>query len=161
MWDCGSVRPRPHSHRLRTGRWSEANRIYLVTTATRSRRPLFHDFALGRIVVTAFRFQEQSGRAKTMAFVVMPDHFHWLLQLEAATRLKRVVHSVKGYSAWAINHASGTVRSSVWQEGFHDHAVRREESLVELARYVIENPLRAGLVEHIGDYPLWDSLWLP
>src|SRR5690606_25701340 len=134
-----------HGHRLRVGRWSEANRIYLVTAVTRNRRPLFRDFALGRIVVAAFRFQEQVGRARTMAFVVMPDHFHWLLQLEAATPLERVVRSVKGYSAWAINHHAGEPdRAPVWQEGFHDHAVRREESLAELASYVIANPIRAG-----------------
>ena len=29
-----------------------------------------------------------------------------------------------------------------------------------MARYIIANPLRAGLVEHIGQYPLWDAIWL-
>ncbi|MES9878966.1 MAG: transposase, partial [Candidatus Sedimenticola sp. 1PA] len=30
----------------------------------------------------------------------------------------------------------------------------------ELARYIVANPLRGGLVESIGDYPHWDAMWL-
>jgi REP element-mobilizing transposase RayT len=48
----------------------------------------------------------------------------------------------------------------LWQPGYHDHALRREEDLVATARYLVANPLRAGLVQHIGDYPLWDAVWL-
>jgi putative transposase len=38
--------------------------------------------------------------------------------------------------------------------------VRRDEDLVRLARYIVANPLRTRIVAHIGDYPLWDSIWL-
>jgi hypothetical protein len=31
---------------------------------------------------------------------------------------------------------------------------------VAVARYIVANPLRAGLCRHLGDYPLWDSVWL-
>jgi len=41
-----------------------------------------------------------------------------------------------------------------------DHALRTDENLLNVARYIIANPLRAGLVTRIGDYPLWDSIWL-
>ena len=44
--------------------------------------------------------------------------------------------------------------------GLHDHAVRSDEDFRALARYVVANPLRAGLVSQIGDYPLWDAAWL-
>ncbi len=49
---------------------------------------------------------------------------------------------------------------SVWQHGFFDRAVRRECNLIALSRYIVANPLRAGLVEEIGDYPLWDAVWM-
>src|SRR3989344_3545810 len=49
---------------------------------------------------------------------------------------------------------------SLWQHGFHDRAIRRDEDLPAVARYIVANPLRAGLVEKIGDYPLWDAVWL-
>jgi REP element-mobilizing transposase RayT len=49
---------------------------------------------------------------------------------------------------------------SLWQPGFHDRAIRKEEDLQTVARYIVANPLRAGLVQRIGDYPLWDAIWL-
>ena len=48
----------------------------------------------------------------------------------------------------------------VWQRGYHDHAVRREEDIKSLARYVIANPVRAGLSYSVGSYPHWDAAWL-
>lgn len=44
--------------------------------------------------------------------------------------------------------------------GIHDRGLRGEESLIEVARYIVANPLRAGLTDRIGDYPYWDSVWL-
>jgi len=48
----------------------------------------------------------------------------------------------------------------IWQRGFHDHALRREEDLASAARYIVANPLRAGLCGKIGDYPYWNAQWL-
>ena len=48
----------------------------------------------------------------------------------------------------------------VWQKGYFDRALRYEEDLKAAARYIIANPLRAGLVAQVGDYPLWDAIWL-
>ena len=73
--------------------------------------------------------------------------------------VSKVVRRVKGKSAHSIN----TYRScsgSVWQKGFHDRAIRNEENIRSVARYIVANPLRAGLVENIGDYPFWDAAWL-
>ncbi|NUT74814.1 hypothetical protein HNO86_07130 [Pseudomonas sp. C1C7] len=42
----------------------------------------------------------------------------------------------------------------------YDRAVRREKDVKHLARYVVANPIRAGLVERVHDYPLWDACWL-
>ena len=65
----------------------------------------------------------------------------------------------KGHSAISINRILGN-QGQLWQKGFHDRAIRKEEDMQEIARYVVANPLRAGLVEKIGDYPLWDVIWL-
>jgi hypothetical protein len=48
----------------------------------------------------------------------------------------------------------------VWQTSFHDHALRREEDVLSVARFVVANPLRAGLVKSLRDYPHWDAVWL-
>jgi putative transposase len=98
------------------------------------------------------------GTVETLAWVLMPDHLHWLLVLGAAD-LGAVVRTLKSRSAIAVNRALGR-DGPVWQKGYHDHAVRGEEDLRAVARYVVANPVRARLVERVGDYPLWDAVWL-
>jgi putative transposase len=48
---------------------------------------------------------------------------------------------------------------SVWLPGFHDHALRAEEATADVVRYIIENPVRAGLVKEVGAYPYWNMIW--
>ncbi len=66
---------------------------------------------------------------------------------------------MKSFAAWKIN-ANRSAQGPIWQKGYMDRAIRHEDKLVRVARYIVANPLRAGIVEHIGDYPLWDSLWM-
>ncbi|MBA1149288.1 transposase [Ectothiorhodospiraceae bacterium WFHF3C12] len=144
------------SHRLRRGRYSETGRIYLVTTTTHDRYPVFQDIRAGRALVQALKTER---RVDTLCFVVMPDHLHWLIQLNWIEPLERIVGRVKSKSARAVNQLFNH-RGRLWQDGFHDRALRREEDLIAVARYVVANPLRAGLVRSVGDYPLWDAVWL-
>ncbi|MNN88845.1 hypothetical protein D3C81_2065800 [compost metagenome] len=69
------------------------------------------------------------------------------------------MQKTKSMSTKAVNQFTGR-KVTLWQKGFHDRALRREEDLVRVARYVVANPLRAGLVEKLGDYPLWDAIWV-
>jgi REP element-mobilizing transposase RayT len=148
----------PASNRLRTGRYAEPNRIYLLTTNTLGREPVFADYALGRLVVHQFRRAYDLGLAKSLAWVVMPDHFHWLVELENCS-LRKLMRQTKSLITRDVNLSNGR-GGPLWQQGYHDRALRREEDLVQLARYVVANPLRAGLVEKLGDYPLWDAVWV-
>ncbi len=148
----------PASHRLRIGRFSEPNRIYLITTNTHERTPIFSDFHLARLVVWQFRLAQYQGLANSLAWVIMPDHFHWIIELKKGS-LADLMCQVKSKSTRAVNGASGR-KGRLWQESFHDRALRKEDDLVHMARYVVANPLRAGLVDKIGDYPLWDAIWI-
>lgn len=149
---------RPHGADLRKGRVSEIGRVYLVTFVVRGRQPVFQDFHLGRLIVAELRAADLAGFSETLCFVVMPDHCHWLFSVEAGN-LSVTVSRVKARSAKAVNRF-GANAGPLWQTGFHDHAVRKEEDLQSIARYVVANPMRAGLVQRIGDYPLWDAIWL-
>jgi REP element-mobilizing transposase RayT len=147
-----------HGRNLRIGRISEAGRPYLVTTVTHNRHPLFLDWRIGRLLVLHLRDATEQGYVDTLAWVVMPDHLHWLM-VPGSESVNAAIRRVKSRSARAINQKLGAA-GPVWQKGYHDHAVRRQQDMRALARYVIANPLRAGLVESIGDYPLWDAIWL-
>lgn len=149
-------RTTPGSKALRVGRVSEANRAYLVTFVTDGRVRRFEDLYLARIVCRALN---QTRRQGTLCYVVMPDHVHWLIILNEGVSLSRVVQFAKAYSAHHINKRLAR-RGRVWQAGFHDHALRRAEDLVQVARYVVANPVRAGLCDSIAAYPHWDAVWI-
>ena len=144
---------KPHASALRRGRHSESGRIYLVTTVTLERKPVFRDLSSARLVIRALAHEQAMERAWTLAYVLMPDHLHWLMELGDDRSLSGVVRAVKAVSAHRLGGA-------VWQKGFHDHALRCEEDLQDVARYVVANPLLAGLVERLGDYPHWDAVWV-
>lgn len=160
MRQLGSISLPAHACALRKGRVSIQNQCYLVTTVTRARRPVFRDLSHGRIVVQALRYAALNGTAQTIAFVVMPDHLHWLFSLSAEIELSTIVSRMKRHTARRINRVSGTAGACLWQRGFHDHALRYDEDIRAVARYIVANPLRAGLVKCVGDYPLWDAEWL-
>ncbi|MHC8333384.1 REP-associated tyrosine transposase [Pseudomonas sp. LB3P25] len=143
---------------LRIGRFSEPGRIYLITAVVDQRQPFFVDWRLGRLVVLELRQAQEEGWADFLTWVVMPDHMHCLVQLHDKT-LAELMCRIKSRSSLAVNQALGR-RGRLWQKGYHDRAVRREEDVKDLARYVVANPIRAGLVTRVHDYPLWDACWL-
>ena len=89
----------------------------------------------------------------------MPDHVHWLFQLGENEDLSTAIKRFKARSAQRVNNHLNR-NGALWQKGFYDHALRKEEGVKDVARYIIANPLRAGLVDNIGDYPLRDAIWL-
>lgn len=144
---------KPHSSHLRRGRYSEPGRIYLITTATLNRESVFRELSNARHLIRTLKTEASAYQVQTLAYVVMPDHLHWLMQLNDQESLSRVVGRVKRVSAAYCGRR-------IWQSGFHDRAARKEENIKAMARYVIANPVRAGLVESVADYPHWDAIWL-
>lgn len=88
----------------------------------------------------------------------MPDHVHWLCTLGEVVTLPLLVAGVKGAATRRLR-ALG-VSGAVWQEGFFDRALRREEDMQAAARYLVSDPVRQGLVESLGDYAHWDAAWV-
>jgi len=147
-----------HGRSLRKCRYSESGRPYLITTVTHNRKPIFSSFDISRLLIHELRKSSKELNIESLAWVVMPDHLHWLFVLNQST-VSEVTKRIKGASAHSINRYRNC-SVPVWQKGFHDHAIRIDEDIKTVARYIIANPLRAGLVENIGDYPLWDAIWL-
>ena len=141
----------PQQNRLRKGRHSQPNQIYHVITNTKNRQPVFKNHAFARVLI--HQLMAQQPHASTLAFVVMPDHLHWLLQINQLQTLSTIVKNTKAKTAQAIG-------KPIWQAGYYDHAIRKDEDIVNIARYIIANPVRAGLVKRVGDYPHWDAIWL-
>lgn len=143
---------------LRRGRCSFFHHTYMITSVTHKRLPHFQEFMIGRFVVHEMKRLYEQGEVDSLAWVVMPDHIHWLFVLREK-KLPEVVKRLKARSAIKINRYLRRT-GAIWQPAYYDHAIRRDEDIQKLARYIIANPLRAGLVEDIGAYPLWDAVWL-
>ncbi|MCG8436981.1 MAG: transposase [Pseudomonadales bacterium] len=143
----------PASARLRKGRTSIPGQIYLVTTTTRERRRVFDDFEAGCTLCKTLHRLAELHLVSNLCFVVMPDHLHWLFTLGDTRDLSAVVRMAK-------NNSARTLGGAIWQPGFHDRAIRREADVLPAARYIVANPLRAGLVNNVGDYPFWYATWL-
>jgi REP element-mobilizing transposase RayT len=106
-------------------------------------------------VSRTFPLSARSEDADLLCWVLMPDHFHGLIKLHGERTLSRCVHRLKSQSTRASGDAG-----QIWARAYHDHAVRKEEDVHALARYVIANPVRAGLVESVLEYPFWNAGWL-
>ena len=144
---------------LRMGRYSEAGRVYLVTFVTASRQPLFADWTSASTAARSSRYPPIWRASRLLCWVLMPDHWHGLVELGELDGLSALVNRLKGHTARAVN-ATCDRSGHVWSKGFHDHALRADEALVATARYIVHNPVRAGLVRRVGMYPFWDAVWL-
>ncbi|MHB9797926.1 REP-associated tyrosine transposase [Pseudomonas sp. MT3] len=144
-----------HGKNLRNGRHSLEGQRYLVTTVTYQREPLFTQWNASCSVA---RELHQLAQASLFAWVLMPDHLHCLVQLESGS-LSDFMQQLKSLTAISLNRALKRT-GKVWQSGFHDHALRRDEDLQATARYLVANPLRAGLVKSLRDYSFWNAVWL-
>ncbi|WP_456417348.1 REP-associated tyrosine transposase [Thiolapillus sp.] len=149
----------PGHQALRRHRYNIPGGIYLITTTTHRRQRLFSDFSPARRMARQFARRDLCAGVELLAWVLMPDHVHWLVQLQGDTSLAQWTTRMKSGSARRFNQATGH-QGPVWARAYHDHALRRNADIKACARYLVANPLRAGLAENIGDYPFWDAVWL-
>ena len=134
--------------------YAAKGRAFAVTIATRNRVPFFLDVAFGTRCVALLRRVCDSTRTKCFAYCLMPDHVHLLIGVGDFS-LSSVVGSWKSLCYQLRNETEpGEV---LWQRSFFDHALRRDEDLRKAAEYVLNNPIRAGLVTDFHDYPLCGS----
>lgn len=147
------------SSRLRRGRINMANHAYVITFCTGNRATLFAEPNRASQMHDLFCDMAIAQPESLCAWVLMPDHVHCIVVIGPGQTLARLVGSLKGRTAQQFHAATGK-RGSLWQSGFHDHAIRRHEHIDAVLTYMAENPLRAGLVEHIADWPWIGGTWM-
>ena len=126
---------------------------------TQERRPLFLPFDVATHASRVLAEPRLWRDTQLLCWVLMPDHFHAVIELGESEAMGDLMRRVKAVSAMEINRIRGTT-TAVWGSGYHDHALRNEEDVIGVARYVVANPLRAGLATTIADYPYWDAVWV-
>ena len=151
-------RIKPGHAALRRGRSSVPRQVYLVTFTTADRASHFSDDEAAMAASRAIEDPRLWTHSSLEAWVLMPDHWHGLIAL-GDEELSTVVQKLKTNVARRVREARPDI-SKVWAIGFHDHALRAEEAVVDSARYLIRNPVERGLVRRIGDYPYWNAVWI-
>jgi len=131
--------------------WVDAGAIYFITVAclARGRNQLCEAEVAARLFETV-SFRQNRGQWYVHLLVLMPDHIHALISFPVNMSMREIVAEWK---------ESAARRAGIkWQRDFFDHRLRGNESLIEKANYVRQNPVRKGLVECSED---WPYVWVP
>ncbi len=129
-----------------TGRWA-----YHVVVVTAGRKPaLTGDVAT--VVGDELTRAAQATEFEIVVFVIMPDHVHVLCEgLTDESNLPRLMQRFKQRPGFDFKRMHG---EELWQRSFYEHVLRADEDLLAAAKYILENPVRAELVETIEEWPL-------
>lgn len=131
---------------------------YFITVVCDERRQRFQDSTVASAVVEKLRARELWGDSIVLCCVLMPDHLHFLVELGQDRTLSRLMQRVKAVLALVAHEVDGG-GGRFWMPGYHDRALRAEEDAFGVARYIIWNPVRAGLVATPHEYPYWSAAW--
>ena len=105
---------------------------------------------IARVVADAIRHFD-ARRYRLLAWCVMPNHVHVAVKLFPGQELAAVVHSWKSFTAKQVNRLLS--RSwPLWGREYYDHLIRDGDQLDRILRYIINNPLKAGLKD-------WAWVW--
>jgi putative transposase len=140
--------------RLAPAIYHDPAQVCSITTATHGRRPLFRDSSFTLACINALHVLAQAG-TEVHAYRFMPDHVHLVLSPSTARGITEFVGQFKGKTtrlAWSHGY-----RGRIWQPRFYDHFVRKEEGLLATVLYVLNNPVREGLVGSWKEYPFGGS----
>jgi putative transposase len=124
---------------------------YFLTICCEKRQPLLDDPAAREIVLRHLRTISLEERFAIIVYYMMPDHLHVVAEGERdGSELLEFMRRFKQKTAFDWKARS---RKRLWQKSFHDHVLRDNEPTKGIVRYVLENPVRAKLVEAPADYP--------
>ena len=132
-----------HTSRLPAGRKFLAMDAILDQAA--SGPQWLKDEQVARCVIGGLSKGEELGHYRLIAFVVMSNHVHALLEPKA--ELDRIMNSLKGATARQANRLLGRTGTHFWQDETFDHWVRNESEFTRIVAYIENNPVKAGLVD--------------
>jgi REP element-mobilizing transposase RayT len=135
--------------------YADLGRVFSITIGTSPRRAIFRDLEFGLECVNLLRELRDNAGLRVYAYCLMPDHVHLLIAVPANGSLSAVVGSWKS-RCYQVRRKSGDHRR-FWQRSFFDHGLRDNQDIVDVAMYVVGNPVRAGIAKDFREYPLSGS----
>ena len=128
---------------------------YFLTFCTYERRRLFLESDAVVSVRTQIQRAASDQQFAVIAHCYMPDHVHMLVEGQADdSDCRQFISRAKQYSGFHYKAAFG---QRLWQRYGYERTLRSDEAAISVARYILENPIRARLVTRIGEYPFSGS----
>lgn len=149
-------RPPRRPRRLSPSAYAAEGAICSLTLAVAGRQRTFANPAVTCAAIKVLREHSAAKATPIYAYCFMPDHVHLLLGPSANCDIVTFVGQFKNLAqraAW-----QNGVEGSFWQKSFWDHFLRAEEDLRAGVEYILNNPVRSGLVAHWNEYPFSGSL---
>lgn len=126
-------------------------RVFL-TVCTRARQRAFVHATWRDLVATQLLQWAEDFEIAVVVYSVMPDHVHVLAEGRSESAcVPEWIRRWKMTSGYAWRSTGGG--TALWQRGYFDHVLRSDESTLPVARYIVLNPVRAGLVQDACAYP--------
>jgi REP element-mobilizing transposase RayT len=129
--------------------------VYHLTLCAAERQNTFTSRSVNLLVIDALQNAAGLYGYDLIAYCLMPDHLHILAQArEQPKDLRLFVRGLKSYCTTAARSVATPVatNSRLWQRGFHEHILRKEENINDVAAYILDNPVRAGLASDCRQY---------
>ena len=140
--------PLRHANRLHV--ISEARTFFITSSICDKRNLLQSDRAAGLLVRVLYEYRAQRKYC-LHEFVVMPNHFHALLTVDAAMTIERAVQFIKGGFAFRAGREFGFL-APVWQKGFSEVRILDADAFLRTSVYIRNNPVARHLVEEASQF---------
>ena len=126
---------------------------YFVTICTNNKEKYFLNKEIAEIVESSLDFRIAAKEVTVICYCIMPDHLHMLFSLNESysNNLSSWVSSFKRYISNQMNTKFGI--KEFWHVNYYDHIVRNDESLENIAEYILNNPVRKQMVKDWTEYP--------
>jgi len=124
---------------------------YFVTILTKNHNFYFkHANVVNGLIDVLFEIGKLE-KFKILTYCFMPDHLHLLVNGDdVESDLRRFVNLFKQKSGYWFKK---NFKENLWHISYYDHILRREETLENVAVYILGNPVRKGLVSNFNEYP--------
>ena len=128
---------------------------YSLTFCTNRRAQTFIEPSRVEIVLTQILRAAAAEGFEVIAYCFMPDHLHLLVEGTTTTSNGlRFIARAKQLSGYYYKQKFAEV---LWQRYGFERVLRNDEQTLVVARYILENPLRNGIVACVQDYPFVGS----
>ena len=142
--------PRRKRIRLEAAEYAGPDAVCSVTITTLRREVAFSNAALAAECMDVLERRVSETGVTLHTFCFMPDHLHLLLSPSHRTSIVEFVRDFKGETTH-VSWRHG-LKGSLWQRSFYDHFLRTNEDLERAVKYILENPVRAGLAQDAAAY---------